>query len=234
MAQSEAVALITGASRGIGRATVLELHARRYRVVAVARSESALNDLVRERAGMLALPADVTDVDQVDRIVSRTVDHFGRLDAVIHCAGLAPQVSVEQMSPAQWREVIDTNLSAAFYLARASWPVFRRQNSGVIVNLSSLAARDPFPGFAAYASAKAGLHLLGLVMAREGQAIGVRVHTLALGAVETEMFRAIMTEARFGRDKTLDPADVARTIAACVTGELRYTSGEVIYLHKTV
>ena len=85
-----------------------------------------------------------------------------------------------------------------------------------------------------YASAKAGLHLLGLVLAREGQEIGVRVHTIAPGAVETEMFRAIMTAQQFPQEKTLTPQDVAQTIAACVTGELRYTSGEVLYLHKSI
>ena len=102
------------------------------------------------------------------------------------------------------------------------------------MNLSSLAARDPFPNFAAYAAAKAGLNLFGLAAAREGQAIGVRVHTLALGAVETGMFRQLVTPQQYPADQTLDPADVARVIAQCVTGDLRYTSGEVVYLHKVV
>jgi NAD(P)-dependent dehydrogenase (short-subunit alcohol dehydrogenase family) len=104
----------------------------------------------------------------------------------------------------------------------------------VVVNVSSAAARDPFPGFAAYAAAKAGLHLFGLSAAREGEPIGVRVHTVAPGSVETEMFRGLMTKEQWPADKTLDPADVARIIGQCVTGELRYTSGEVIYVHRTM
>jgi len=76
--------------------------------------------------------------------------------------------------------------------------------------------------------------LFGLSAAREGASIGVRVHTIAPGAVETGMFRKIVPAEKFGTDRTLDPADVAKLIAQCVTGELRYTSGEVIYLQKTL
>jgi NAD(P)-dependent dehydrogenase (short-subunit alcohol dehydrogenase family) len=226
-------ALITGASRGIGRAAAIELARRGYAIAALARSESRLRDLCGQIPGALSLPVDVTEFDRVVGAVEQAVDHFGRLDAIVHCAGVAPVASIEQTTPEQWREVIDTNLSSAFYLARVAWPIFRRQNSGVLVNISSLAARDPFAGFAAYAAAKAGLHLLDLVLAREGAQIGVRVHTLALGAVETEMFRAIMTPGEFPPTRTLTPEEVAQTIAGCVTGDLRYTSGEVIYLHKT-
>jgi NAD(P)-dependent dehydrogenase (short-subunit alcohol dehydrogenase family) len=104
----------------------------------------------------------------------------------------------------------------------------------VIVNISSLAARDPFPGFAAYGAAKAGLNLLGLSLAREGDPHNIRVHTIAPAAVETAMFRKLMDEAQYGRDKTLDPADIARVVAQCVAGDLRYTSGEVIYVRKSL
>jgi NAD(P)-dependent dehydrogenase (short-subunit alcohol dehydrogenase family) len=138
------------------------------------------------------------------------------------------------MTPQEWRDVIDTNLSSAFYLTRAAWPTFARQRGGVVVNISSAAARDPFPGFAAYGAAKAGLNLFGLSAAREGEPIGVRVHTIAPSAVETGMFRQLMTPEQYPAEKTLDPADLARMIAMCVTGELRYTSGETIYVHKTV
>ena len=138
------------------------------------------------------------------------------------------------MTVEQWRAVIDTNLSAAFYATRAAWPAFERQGGGVVVNISSAAARDPFPGFAAYGAAKAGLNLFGLSAAREGERIGVRVHTIAPGATETGMFRQLMTAEQYPPEKTLDPADVARVVLQCVRGDLRYTSGEVIYLHKTL
>jgi NAD(P)-dependent dehydrogenase (short-subunit alcohol dehydrogenase family) len=231
---NDPVAIITGAGRGIGRATATELAPRGYRLVLAARRGEDLNETARLAGGGLCVPTDVTDPQQVERLASRTLDQFGRIDAVVNCAGLAPVRPIAEMTHREWRDVIDTNLSAAFYLTKAAWPAFVRQKGGVVVNVSSAAARDPFPGFAAYGAAKAGLNLFGLSAAREGEAIGVRVHTVAPSAVETGMFRALLSPEQYPAEKTLDPADLARMIALCVTGELRYTSGETIYVHKTV
>jgi NAD(P)-dependent dehydrogenase (short-subunit alcohol dehydrogenase family) len=141
---------------------------------------------------------------------------------------------LEQTTPQQWKDTIDTNLSAAFYFCRALWPIWRRQGGGVAVLVSSLAARDPFKGFAAYSAAKSGLNMFGLALAREGAEIGVRAHVVAPGAVETAMLRSIFNAQQIPADQTLDPADLAAVIAQCVRGDLRHTSGEVIYVHKTV
>jgi NAD(P)-dependent dehydrogenase (short-subunit alcohol dehydrogenase family) len=228
------VAIVTGAGRGIGRASALALASEGYRVALVARTESELLETQAGCAHSMIFPIDVSNSAQVSEMVARTAKESGRLDAIVHCAGVAPVVSVEQTSDQQWHQTIDTNLSGAFYLARAAWPIFRQQHGGVIVNISSLSARDPFPGFAAYGAAKAGLNLLGLALAREGQSIGVRVHTLALGAVETAMFRAIRTPEQFSPEQTLKPDEVAGTVVQCVRGDLRHTSGEVITLRKTL
>ena len=237
MTQPAPVAIITGAGRGIGRATAVELAGLGYRIALAARDLDALSEtarLVGGPASALTCRTDVTDPRQVESLVHQTLDRFGRIDAVVNNAGLAPVRPIAQMSVEDWRAVIETNLSAAFYLCKAAWPTFERQRSGVVVNVSSAAARDPFPGFAAYGAAKAGLNLFGLSAAREGEKIGVRVHTVAPSATETEMFRGIMTKDQYPADKTLDPAEVARIIGRCVTGDLRYTSGEVIYVHKTI
>jgi len=113
-------------------------------------------------------------------------------------------------------------------------PTSSVKKSGVVVNISSEASRDPFAGFAAYGAAKAGLNLFGRSAAREGHPFNITVHTLAPSAVETAMFRQIATPEQYPADKTLTPADVARVILQCVRGDLRHTSGEVIYLHRTV
>lgn len=226
------VAIITGAGRGIGRATAIELGKRGYKLSLASRSEAQLAETVRLTGSGTRVPTDVTNARQVDSLIETTMAQHGRIDALVHCAGYAPAVPVEQMTDEQWHDVLNTNLSAAFYLARAVWPVFRKQQFGVIVNISSFACRDPFPGFAAYGAAKAALNVFSLVLAREGKEIGVRVHTIAPAAVETDMFRKLVTEQQWPRDKTLDPADVARAIVQCVEGDLRHTSGEVIFLSK--
>ena len=238
MTQPAPVAIITGAGRGIGRATAVELAGLGYRLALAARDPDSLHQTVSALGGnperAFVVSTDVTDPQQVDRLVGQTLERFGRIDAVVNNAGFAPVRLIPDMSVAEWRAVIDTNLSAAFYLCRAAWPAFERQGGGVVVNVSSAAARDPFPGFAAYGAAKAGLNLFGLSAAREGERIGVRVHTIAPGATETDMFRSLPGMDRYPADKTLGPAEVARIIGRCVTGDLRYTSGEVIYVHKTM
>ena len=231
---AEPVAIITGAGRGIGRATALKLRRRGYRLTLAARGADDLDETARLAGGALCVPTDVSDPTQVEKLARETLAQFGRIDAVVNNAGLAPVRPIVEMTPDEWRAVIDTNLSAAFYLTRAAWPAFEKQRGGVVVNVSSAAARDPFPGFAAYGAAKAGLNLFGLSAAREGEKIGVRVHTVAPSATETAMFRGLMTADQYPPGKTLDPSDVAGVIADCVTGSLRYTSGEVIYVHKTL
>jgi len=228
------VALITGAGRGIGRAVAVELAAAGHRLGLMARTRRELEETASLAGGGLVLEGDVTRPEQIERSIVKLTETYNRLDAIIHCAGLAPVRSIEQMSVQEWRAVIDTNLSAAFYLCRVAWPIFRKQGGGVVVNVSSEAARDPFDGFAAYGAAKAALNLFGMSAAREGEAIGVRVHTIAPGAVETGMLRAIVDERQVPAHQVLSPRDVAKLIVRCVTGELCYTSGEVIYLHKVL
>lgn len=231
---SQPLAILTGAGRGIGRAIAIELARRGYALAITSRTQSELDETLALCGGKgLALVGDVSDVQHVNRLVATAQQKFGRIDAAVHNAGFAPIWPVRDMTDAQWHRVIDTNLSAAFYLARAVWPAFERQGGGgVIVNISSLASRDPFAGLGAYGAAKAGVNLLGLALAREGAPIGVRAHTIAPGAVETSMFRQIASVEQYPQDKTLHPEDVAAVVGQCVSGELKYASGEVIFLHK--
>ncbi len=229
---NDPVAIITGAGRGIGNATAIELNRRGFAVVLVSRSEPELAQTAKACRTALVVCADVTVQADVDRIVAESLGKFGRIDALVNNAGYAPMLSVEATSPDEFRKVLEVNLTAAFTLSRKCWPTFVKQSAGVIVNVSSMAAKDPLRGFAAYGAAKAGLNILGLTMAREGAPHGIRVHTIAPGSVETKMFRALVDEKTWPREKTLAPADVAAMIAGCVTGELKYTSGEVIYIRR--
>ncbi len=184
---SDRVALVTGAGRGIGRAVAVELAGRGYRLALVSRTQRELEETRALCAGAVesfGFLCDVADVQQVDALVENVLAKFGRVDVLSHCAGMAVMKPVEQLSTEQWRGMLDTNLSSIYFLCRRLWPVFRRQGGGVVVNVSSYSARDPFAGLGAYGAAKAGVNLLGLALAREGAQIGVRVHTVAPAATE--------------------------------------------------
>src|ERR1041384_422747 len=127
------VAIVTGAGGGNGRATPQLLSKNVYRVALVGRTAQTLEETAQSIADPLVLAADITDVVQVDAVVQQVLEKWGRIDALINNAGYAPIRTVEQMTTDEWRKVLDTNLSAAFFFSRAVWPAFRRQNAGVIV-----------------------------------------------------------------------------------------------------
>jgi 3-oxoacyl-[acyl-carrier protein] reductase len=235
---SERVAMVTGAGRGIGREAAIELARKGFRVALVSRTGAELEETAAlcggaNNAGVVkAFICDVSDPGRVDKLVQDVLDVFGRVDALVHCAGAVVMRPIEALTPEEWRAMIDTNLSAVYFFCRRLWPVWRKIGGGVVVNVSSQAARDPFAGLGAYGAAKAGVNLLGLALAREGKEIGVRVHTVAPGATETAMLRSIISTDQVPKEKTLEPGAVARVIVQSVCGDLACTSGEVIYLHK--
>jgi NAD(P)-dependent dehydrogenase (short-subunit alcohol dehydrogenase family) len=228
------VAIITGAGRGIGRATAQELNGRGYRVVLVSRTAGELAETAKLVGTSLVLAADVSRPEQAERIVAATLERFGRLDALVNNAGYAPALKLEETTTEQWDKVLAINLTAPFLLMRQAWPVFRKAGGGVIVNISSVAAREPYDVLTAYGAAKAALNLLTLAAARQGQPLNIRVHGVAPGATETSMFRQLLTEEQFPRANTLEPGDVARVVVQCICGDLRFSSGEIIYVQKTL
>jgi NAD(P)-dependent dehydrogenase (short-subunit alcohol dehydrogenase family) len=225
-------AIITGAGTGIGRAIAIELSRLGYTCLLVGRNPAMLNQTSSSCPNSSTFPADITHPDSAAQIVAAALQHFGRIDALINNAGYAPVVKIENITPAQWRQIIDTNLSAAVYLAHACWPTFRKQNAGAIINISSESSRDPFMGLGAYGAAKAGLNLLTKALAAEGADINVKAHAIAPAAVETEMFRQIVPQDQYPTEKTLSPEALANLVADCLQGNLRHTNGEVIYVHK--
>lgn len=226
------VAIVTGAGRGIGRAVAVELAARGYRLSLISRTAGELSETARICGGAQIQAGDVGDPARVQQIIEQVLGTFGRVDALVNCAGAVFMRSVEALTLEEWRQMLDTNLGSIFYFSRRLWPAWRRQGGGVIVNVSSYAARDPLEGLGAYGAAKAGVNLLSLALSREGAAIGVRVHTVAPAATETAMLRSILTPQQIPSERTLEPVAVARVIVQCVCGDLQCTSGEVIYVHK--
>jgi NAD(P)-dependent dehydrogenase (short-subunit alcohol dehydrogenase family) len=231
-----ASAIVTGAGGGIGRAVALQLAALGYEVALVGRTAAALEKVATEvrAAGRPALVAagDVGQSAAVTGIVARVVAEFGRVDVVVNCAGFAPLAGLQDTSDEQWREILAVNLSGAFYMTRAVWKLMERQGGGAIVNISSMAARDPFAGLGAYGAAKAGVNLLTLATAREGAAVGIRALCIAPGAVETAMLRGLFSTEQLPAEKAMAPEEIAGVVGAFVEGTLRNASGETVYLQR--
>ncbi len=236
MLVEDRVAIVTGASSGIGRQTSIQLADKGYHLLLVGRHRQKLEEtrrLARNRSSSgqaeIAL-TDLCDAASARQLVDSASKRFGRIDAIANVAGYAPMLPIEQVSAEQWRAVIDTNLSCVVNLTAAAWPILCKRNGGVIVNVSSMASVDPFPGLSAYATAKAALNMWTRSTAREGQDVGIRAVAVAPGAVETPMLRALFDEATIPKHKTLAPADVARVIVDCVAGTHPFEPGETIFL----
>jgi NAD(P)-dependent dehydrogenase (short-subunit alcohol dehydrogenase family) len=231
-------AIITGAGSGIGRAAALKFAARRYNVVLAGRTVATLDKVAREIAGgggveSLVIAADVSRREDVERLIQQAHQEFGRIDVLVNNAGFAPLIPTHQLTPQQWQEILDTNLSSVFHATRAVWPIMQNQSpkGGVIVNISSMSAKDPFAGLGAYGAAKAAVNLLTLATAREGDPDNIRVIGIAPGAVDTPMFRNLFGD-KIDASHILEPDNIADAILAAVDGSLQYSSGDTIYIHR--
>jgi NAD(P)-dependent dehydrogenase (short-subunit alcohol dehydrogenase family) len=229
-ALSGKTAIVTGAGRGIGRAIALRFARAGANVALVSRSRDQLDGVRREidAAGhpAVVLPCDVSDVAAVERMVAGALARYGRIDVLVNNAGVAPLGTITEMTAQQFDTMVGTNCRAVFACCRAVWPHMARSGGGTIVNISSVAAEDPFPGFAAYGASKAFVNTFTKALAAEGRPAGIRVVAVAPGAVDTEMLRGPFPD--FPQDKTLRPDEVAELVEWLLGEPARYVSGQVV------
>lgn len=229
MPLNDKVCVITGAGRGIGRAIACRLTAAGATVIAAARTASDLEATAghcgTNPGKCLGVVTDVTESAQINRLIDRARSEFGRLDVLINNAGMAPLSPMAAMSDDLFRQVCAVNIDAVFYACRAAWQDLSASH-GTIVNISSLASFDPFPGFAVYGSAKAWVNLFTKALAAEGKPMGIKVFAVAPGAVETQMLRAAFPD--FPAGQTLSPDAVAGTVEMLLDERLQHASGQVI------
>ncbi|WP_427158362.1 3-oxoacyl-[acyl-carrier-protein] reductase [Aliinostoc sp. HNIBRCY26] len=186
------VAVVTGASRGIGRAIALELAAYGATVVVnYASSSGAADAVVAEITGKdgeaIALQADVSQADQVDALVSAVMDKFKRIDIFVNNAGITRDTLLLRMKPEEWQAVIDLNLTGVFLCTRAVSKIMLKQRSGRIISITSVAGQMGNPGQANYSAAKAGVIGFTKTVAKELASRGITVNAVAPGFIETDM-----------------------------------------------
>jgi 3-oxoacyl-[acyl-carrier protein] reductase len=222
------IALVTGASRGIGLAIARRLASMGVRVGLCGRDakrlESAANDCRRAGSEAVAVSADITRTDEIAKLVEATERALGPIEILVNNAGIGYFAPVQDSDTSKWDDVLDTNLKAVFLLSHAVAPGMMRMGSGHIVNIASLAGKNVFAGGAVYCASKWGLLGLTGCMAEDLRAHGIRVSAICPGSVATDF------SSPSGRDtsKMLQPDDVAHAVAAILTQAPKSFISEVL------
>ncbi|MBV9182588.1 MAG: SDR family oxidoreductase [Acidobacteria bacterium] len=223
------VALVTGAGRGIGAAISQKLAELGASLVLSGRTRETLETtqaMIRTRGGKAQVePCDVSDLASIEGLASRLDEHFHRLDILVNNAGVGWfSGPLHEMTPETWEKILNTNLRGVFFAVRAFAPLMIRAKTGHIVNISSLAGKNPLPRGAAYAASKWGLNGLSYSVAEELRPYNIRVSVVCPGSVDTEL------GPHTGKDsnKMLKPDDVAHVVAALVTQTSQSFISEVL------
>ena len=231
------VAIVTGGSRGIGRAIAMLLASRGAHVVAAARGDNAAGTVADiEGAGRKAeaVPLEVTDTASIDAMISGVLARHGRIDILVNNAGITRDQLMLRMKREDWDEVIATNLTPAFALVQATLKPMIKQRTGRIINISSVVGQTGNAGQANYAASKAGLIGFSKALAREVASRNITVNVVAPGLIATDMTKAITEKAQgdwaaqipLGRLGTT--ADVAAAVCFLASDEASYITGQVL------
>jgi NAD(P)-dependent dehydrogenase (short-subunit alcohol dehydrogenase family) len=227
---AQPVALITGAGSGIGRAIAKMLNQNGYRLGLLGRRLDALEETKAMCRGQaLCLACDVAAPGEMRRAVAEVADVMGRLDVLVNNAGFAANCPIGGHDEETIRTTLEVNTTAPTIAIASAWNQFQLQGSGCIINVSSMAAIDPFPGFFAYAASKAAVNMLTRVAASEGQSIGVRAFAVCPGAVETPMLRSLFSTAQV--PTAAAPEAVATVVLDCIRGRHDALNGSAVLVN---
>jgi 3-oxoacyl-[acyl-carrier protein] reductase len=219
-------ALVTGGSKGIGRAICLALAKEGANVIIAARNEGEIKETIDKLKAMggkaLAIQADVRSEEDVRRLISMTIDKCGRLDILINNAGVAYKKRLEETTLKEYDKIMDTNLKGVFLCTKYAIPYIRESKNGKIINISSVGGLHGLPDFSVYCASKFGVNGITESIAAELEG-EIKVYAICPGAVDTDMYRSI-----FADRPPLKPEHIAEKVLELASPDSRVTSGKII------
>jgi len=214
--------LVTGASSGIGLEVARQLVASGVGVGLFARSQSKLAHIAGELGNSLALPGDVSRYEDLERAVQQLEARFGGLDFLVNNAGVGIFKPVHELTPEEWQQVLQTNLSGAFYATKAAVPAMQKRGGGYIINIASLAGKNAFANGAAYNASKFGLLGFSEASMLDLRCYGIRVSSILPGSVDTP-FAGNST----GASWKIQPQDVAQAVLYLLQSDPRVIPSQI-------
>ncbi len=233
------IALVTGATRGIGAAIAAELSARGYRVIGTATSEGGAASITQALAasGGKGVVLNVTDGAAVDALTDAIVKEYGGLHVLVNNAGITRDTLVMRMKDDDWDAVVDTNLKAVFRVSRAAIRPMMKQRFGRIINITSVVGASGNPGQANYAAAKAGVAGMTRALARELGSRGITVNCVAPGFIATDMTAELPEEQKKALKSQIalgdlgQPSDIAHAVAYLASAGAGYVTGQELHVN---
>ncbi len=227
------VAIITGGGRGIGRSTAIIFTREGCRVVITSRTKKELEEtkkIIGKTENILAIEGDVRSEKDVKNIIKKTLDKFGRIDILVNNAGVAYYKPFLETSEKEYDSILDTNLKGTFLFTKHILPIMLKQNSGVIINISSGAGKHGIGGLAVYCASKFGVIGLTESIANELHGTGIKIYAVCPGGVNTKMYLDTWPETN--PKSLIQPEEVAEKILSLCLPDCKTPSGVSVDVRK--
>lgn len=233
------VAIVTGASSGLGLSIADKFLKEGAKVIFSDINVEKGEEIVSQRENAIFIKCNVTKSEEVNDLIEKTIEKFGKLDIFVNNAGTAVMAGVDSMSDQDWQKVIDVNLTGVFYGVRAAAKYMKNNNiKGSIINMSSILGINGFKGLVSYCAAKGGVNQITRTAAMELAPLGIRINAIAPGFIQTEMTKGMLQDEAYRKFLETStplgyigkPEDIANAALYLASDDAKYVTGSILYV----